>query len=151
MSTPVNEQVIDALVARLTGLPTTGSNVSREPKYAVQTVPCLVICEPDQNGYTEDPVDFPSPCLLDCTQRIEVRIYVKQTSDAAGTRSQIRYEVENAIAGDLTLGGVCRDLRPASRPWQTGESTDSDRPVAIGVLTLQAQFFVRENARHIPL
>lgn len=121
------ETILDAVVTAVTGLSTTGANVTRGRAYAVSAMPALSVYQGD------DVVDLPAESFSyfdrDLEVMIDAHVAVLSTSDIEQTLNQIRAEVFAALRADLTLGGACIELRPVedSQPQISG---DQDKPIA---------------------
>lgn len=119
------ETILDAAVAAVTGLATTGSSVERGRAYAVSVVPSLSVF------MGEDQVDNElSIGHYDRVLEIFIEAHVATTGDLEQVLNQIRAEVFAALRADHTLGGAAIEIRPEadSRPEIQGET---DTPHAL--------------------
>lgn len=122
------EQIIVALVSRVTGLTTTGTRVYRSRHYPLQTseLPGLCVYMGD-----DEPIDSTSYSLIDSAFVVSIEAHVKATSGIDTTLNQIRKEVVIAIQANPTLGlaFVIDTLEGrASKPEITGEG---EQPIAM--------------------
>lgn len=96
------EQIMVAVQAKITGLSTTGSNVSRNRMYDIQDseLPYLLLIQ------GEDKVDgeFFNNIQIQSTFGFMVRAYIKQSTTIETTLNQIRKEIHIAVMNDTTLG-----------------------------------------------
>lgn len=122
----VNTQLIDAVVARVTGLTTTGSRVSKErpEEYTIAETdePHLVVTEEG------DEITQAFPDAYERTVQFRVDVWVKQTGTYGDTLRQCAAEVEAALGTDVTVGG--KVLRVFYRGAEVSVSADGDQPVA---------------------
>lgn len=138
----VRKQIRDAVVTALTGLATTGSNVYRSRIYPLESskLPGLCIFTLSES------VVFDTMTLSRSIQReleVAVEAYVKGTSNYDNTLDQIAVEVEEAIASDVTLGGLAKDAQVTA--FEAQFSGDGEQPVAIGRFSLLVQYRTAEN------
>lgn len=113
------ETVLDAVVTAVTGLSTTGANVTRGRAYAVSAVPSLSVF------MGQDVVDNElSIGHYDRELEVFIEAHVASTGDLEETLNQIRAEVFAALRADHTLGGAAIEIRPDadSRPELEGET-----------------------------
>jgi len=126
------DQIVGAISAALTGLPTTGANVfDGEPRQLGEDkLPALVIEEGDDRAV---PTTRLYPRIIGHTQSFTVYAVVK-AKEPASIRRQIRLEVEKALAlAGPNLGGqikLTKDIRPAGASAPRGDY-DSETPVSI--------------------
>ncbi len=102
------KQIRDAVVSTLTGLATTGANVSVDPVYdiAEASLPALVITTGDES--VDITAQF-APRIYQRALNLSIEGIASATSGLADTLDQIAMEVEAAINADATLGGVAMD------------------------------------------
>lgn len=136
MSTHIRAQVRHALVAALTGLPTTGARVYSVARAGsvvpAANLPCLrvysfrEVIEP--NGRRANPYK----------RRVEgvVEIVVKGGDDYLDRLDAIAVEVERAIDTSAGLGGVVQLIEP--RHYEPREDASGDQVVAVGTYTFEA-------------
>ncbi len=138
----VRKQIRDAIKTALTGLATTGANCyqSRVFPFESTKLPALLI-------YTKsETTDFDTISLPRDVMRvleINVEAYVQGTANYDNTLDQIAVEVEEAIAADVTLGGLTKDLQTVA--FEADFSGDGEQTVAIGRFTISATYRTLEN------
>lgn len=138
----VRKQIRDAIKTALTGLATTGANCyqSRVFPFESTKLPALLI-------YTKsETTDFDTISLPRDIMRvleINVEAYVQGTANYDNTLDQIAVEVEEAIAADVTLGGLTKDLQTVA--FEADFSGDGEQTVAIGRFTISATYRTLEN------
>ena len=138
----VRKQIRDAIKTALTGLATTGANCyqSRVFPFESTKLPALLI-------YTKsETTDFDTISLPRDVMRvleINVEAYVQGTANYDNTLDQIAVEVEEAIAADVTLGGLTTDLQTVA--FEADFSGDGEQTVAIGRFTISATYRTLEN------
>jgi len=138
----VRKQIRDAVVTALTGLTTTGSNVFRSRIYPLEKtkLPCLCIFTRSET------TEFDTMTISRSTQRnldIAVEAYVSATANYDNTLDTIAVEVEEAIASDVTLGGLAKDAQVTA--FEADFSGDGEQPVAVGRFTVAVQYRTAEN------
>lgn len=138
----LREQIRDRVVTDLTGLTTTGSRVFRSRIYPLETNDLPGLCIFTKSETT----DYDTITLPRSTSRIleiGVEAYVKATADYDNTLDDISVEVEEALAGDVTLNNLVKDSKITS--FESEYSGDGEQPVAIGRFTIEALYRVKEN------
>lgn len=126
MANHIRQQIREAVGVLLTGLTTTGTNVfqSRQHRIPEDSLPALVIYSTEEES---EAVAFGggSP-LLDRTLTLVVEGYAKEVSNVDDTADTISKEVETALAGDLTLGGLAQYVILANTLIEYEGETDSN-------------------------
>ena len=130
------DQIVSAMMATLTGLPTTGANVfDGMPRVmGEEQLPFLVIDEGDDRS---GPVTTTRPRLWRHTQNFTVTAYVKASMPRATLR-QIRLEVEKALSGaDPNLAGsggvLTRDVRPVGAQAPIPDFSSELQVISMGI------------------
>ena len=143
------QQIRDAIATTLDGLTTTGSNVFKSRVYNTrdQVLPCLLIYTlTDEIGEVQS-IGYPRIVDRDMTLAVEAR--VKATSGFDATVDTICEEVEAALATDLTLGGLTRDILHAST--QIAYTADGDKPYGSALMSFNIRYRVKEDAPGTPI
>jgi hypothetical protein len=138
----VRKQVRDAIVTAVTGLTTTGSNVFRSRVFPLETTKLPAICVFTKS----ETVDFDTlhiPRSIMRTLDVQVEAYVSGTSNYDDTLDTIAVEVEEALAADVTLGGVAKDLQTTA--FEAEYIGDGEQTVAVGRFTVTVQYRTLEN------
>jgi len=138
----VRKQIRDAIVTALTGLTTTGSNVFRSRIYPLEQTKLPGICVFTRS----EAVEFDTLTMARSINRVLdviVEGYVSVTADYDNTLDQIAVEVEEALAADVTLGGLAKDLQVTA--FEADFSADGEQPVAVGRFTVTVQYRTAEN------
>lgn len=115
----------DLIVGYLTGLTTTGSNVSARRVYAQKALPSLNVIIPDEE--MQENLRY-----RDAVVRIEIR--AKLTGSMDDQLDSIAEEVETALEANYTLDGDCAQL-VYSRMESEVTAEESEKP--IGLMTLE--------------
>lgn len=138
----VRNQIRDAVVSRLTGLSTTGSNVFRSRIYPLENnkLPGLCIFTKSE-ATTFDTLTRPRS--ISRVLEIGVEAYVKAISNYDNTLDTIAVEVEEAIASDVTFSNLAKDTQVTS--FDADFSGDGEQPVAIGRFTIEVNYRTLEN------
>lgn len=94
------ESIMQAVVAKVTGLSTTGSNVTRGRVHAADTLPALSVYQGDDRVVSEY-----SHALYDCELTVFIEALAKTSSAQIETAlNQIREEITIALQTDYTQG-----------------------------------------------
>lgn len=139
----VRKQIRDEVVSTLTGLATTGSNVFRSRVYPLgdSKLPGLAIYT-DTEEIAPQTISPPRTQLRTLT--ITVDCYVKGVSNFDNDLDTISEEIEEALAADLTRGGLAKDTRITS--FQADFSGEGDQPVATAKISIEVDYVTLENA-----
>jgi len=138
----VRKQIRDDIVTTLTGLATTGSRVYRSRVYPVadNKLPGLLIYTSSEEIET---ASLRPPRTQMRALTVTVEMYVKAVSNFDTQVDTISQEVEEALAVDVTRGGLAKDTTPTS--FEVEYSGDGDQPVAVGRLSVQVNYATLEN------
>ena len=140
--THVRQQIRDDIVTTLTGLTTTGSNVFRSRIFPLEETNLPALCIYTKSEASEyDTIGLPRSVnrVLD----VAVEAYVKGVSNYDNTLDTIAVEVEEAIAADITLGGVAKDAQITA--FEADFAGDGEQPVAVGRFTVTVEYRTVEN------
>ena len=138
----VRKQIRDAVVTALTGLSTTSSNVYRSRVFPLEKakLPALAI-------FTKsEAVEFDTlhiPRSINRALEIGVEAFVTNMTNTDNTLDTIAVEVEEALAADVTLGGLAKDLQVTA--FEADYSGDGETTLAIGRFTVVVQYRTLEN------
>lgn len=135
----VRQQIREA-VATAAGTIATSATVYTSAVYPFDTLPCIAVYTTPESAEF-DSITTPRTSVRDCDVRVEVR--AKAITGADNTIDQIAAEVEAALAADVTLGGITRDIRFAS--FNLDVSGEADKPTMLGTLVFVARYRVKEN------
>jgi len=138
----VRQQIRDDIVTTLTGLTTTGSNVFRSRIFPLEQTNLPALCIYTKSEASEyDTIGLPRSVnrILD----VAVEAYVKGVSNYDNTLDTIAVEVEEAIAADVTLGGVAKDAQITA--FEADFAGDGEQPVAVGRFTVTVEYRTVEN------
>lgn len=143
----VRTQLRNAVVALLTGLPTTGANVFVAPVDPTTTdqLPALLVFTSSE---TSQPVELGEPRICERPLRLEVRALARQTDDLQDTLDQICLEVERALAMPNSLDAAKRTTLLATAIRMDG---DFSKPVGQAALVYEVSYYVAENAPDVAL
>jgi hypothetical protein len=138
----VRKQIRDAIVTATTGLTTTGSNVFRSRIYPLEQTKLPGLCIFTRS----ETVEFDTLTMARSINRVldvMIEAYVSATTNYDNTLDQIAVEVEEALAADVTLGGLSKDLQVTA--FEADFSGDGEQPVAIGRFTVTVQYRTSET------
>jgi len=138
----VRKQIRDAVVTALTGLNTTGSNVYRSRVFPLEkaNLPALAIFTKSET------TDFDTLTISRSIMRrleIGVEAFVTDMTNTDNTLDTIAVEVEEALAADVTLGGLSKDLQVTA--FEADYTGDGETTLAIGRFTVEAVYRTAEN------
>lgn len=142
----VRQQIRDAIVAAVTGLTTSGTNVLTNVVYSIErlSLPALAVAE---GGETRKAATMPAPRVMECVCDIDITAYAEDNTDCEAKLDTMAAEIEVALA------------MPIAGPWKTLTLTQT-APDLTGtaekvrgrrVLRYQAEYRIRENAPDTPL
>ena len=132
------EQIVVAVLAKVTGLTTTGTRVVRGRVYAIETTPALTVA---QGSDTPIEARTGSSVYLDSELDITITAHVKSSSTQIDTfLNLIRKEVYIALMADVTQGlsfVYLTEPKGASAPTLSG---DADKPTAVMDMTFTFRY-----------
>lgn len=147
MATHARQQLRAALVARLTGLATTGARV-----YQSRTFPMNLECMPGLIVYTNDESNengsLGFPRLQQRAVSVSIEGYAKTAGQVDDVLDQIAMEVEVAISADPLLGGKARDCALQDTQFDLGPA---DQNVGVVRLRYLAKYNVKEGVVNVIL
>jgi hypothetical protein len=129
-------------VTTLTGLTTTGSNIFRSRIFPLEETNLPALCIYTKSETSEyDTIGLPRSVnrVLD----VAVEAYVKGVSNYDNTLDTIAVEMEEAIAADITLGGLAKDAQITA--FEADFAGDGEQPVAVGRFTVTVEYRTVEN------
>lgn len=138
----VRQQIRNQIVTTLTGLTTTGSNVFRSRIFPLEQTKLPALCIFTKSEAIEfDTIGLPRSInrVLD----VGVEAYVIGTANYDNSLDTIAVEVEEAIAVDVTLGGLAKDAQVTA--FEADFSGDGEQPVAVGRFTVTVEYRTAEN------
>ena len=128
-----------AAVAVLTGLTTTGTNVTTSPVYPRDTLPHLSVSTPSETVETDLGVIGNTQTR---TLVLMVEGRAQATANVQNTLDDIAEEVEVALMADVTLGGLALDTE--LRETEVDLTGDVEQP--IGLITMTWAILYNVNA-----
>ena len=138
----VRKQIRDAAATALTGLATTGSNVFKGRYFSIQTpkLPALLVYTTSEDAELGV---MGSSRGSDRVLALVVEAYAISKTVVEDTLDQIAVEVEEALASDITLGGLTRDLRYTG--FELDANADPEQTVATIRLSFALKYRVAEG------
>jgi len=138
----VRKQIRDNIVTTITGLTTTGSKVYRTRVYplAEAKLPGLAVFT-DSEEIEAATINPPRTQRRTLVVRIEA--FVKGVSNFDDELDTISQEVEEALAADITRGGLAQDTRITG--FDADYSGEGDQPVAVGRISVSVDYVTVEN------
>ncbi len=150
MALHLREQLEAALATALAGLATTGDNVFRDRDTDAQPLsadadelPGLVMREASESAVVSTIgglVGRKRERLLS----IPIEIHVQAASGYGTALNAIAKEIEVALDGNNTLDGLCKWIEP--RGWEKTIDAAGAKPVALGRLSIDLQYYTRKGA-----
>ena len=138
----VRKQIRDAVVTAVTNLTTTDTNVFPSRVYNLQDseVPGLLV-------YTNDEASGPQtmsiPRSLERNLEVIIEGVAKSNTDLDDILDTIAKEVETAIAADVTLGGLTKDITLTL--IEIGLTGSGQNPLGNARMTFTANYFINED------
>lgn len=142
MADHLHKQIRGAVVTKLTGLTTSGSRVyaNRLAPLPDTTLPSLTITLDDE---TSEGLTVHQPQAQERTLTLSVSAMAKASAGLDDTLDLMSKEVEIALSGGITIGGVHLDV------LYTGMQFDDeqlDKPVGVKRMTFSIVFTAMNNA-----
>jgi hypothetical protein len=141
MADHVNKQVRDAVIARLTGLTTTGARVHEylvNPIDSITDLPALNIVTASDSAVS---VVVHAPKVYERTVSVTISAYASGNSGLAGLLDLIRKEVELALGAAITIGAITLDVT-----YQDSETDITEGERQAGELKMQYNVVVMHTA-----
>lgn len=138
----VRKQIRDDIVTTLTGLTTTGNNVFRTRVYPLESskLPGLAIYTDSEEIEVQT---ITAPRTQVRTLTVTVDCYARGVSNFDNVLDTISEEIEEALATDLTRGGLAKDTRVTG--FEADFSGDGDQPIANGKISIEVEYVTVEN------
>jgi hypothetical protein len=150
MALHLREQIEAALATALTGLSTTANRVYRDRDTDAQPLsadsgelPGLVMREASESGAVST-IGGLGNRVRERLLSIPIEIRVQAASGYGTTLNAIAKEIEVALDGNNTLGGLCKWIEP--RGWEKTIDAAGAKPVALGKLSIDLQYYTRKGA-----
>ncbi|MBT4292879.1 hypothetical protein HOD41_09335 [bacterium] len=124
------QQIRDAIIMQVTGLPTTGANVYQSRVRVFDTLPCLNVLT-----ISED-LDADNSQMRGIQARelqIDIEVRIKSPLNLDDSLDTIAVEIESAIADDSTLGGLVKFIELQG----TEIEFDDDLEQPVGQMTMR--------------
>lgn len=148
MADHVRNQIREAAAAALTGLATTGANVFQSRVYPLQDaeLPGLRIYTDEESiEYDDAGIDN----VLERTLSLVVEACAKANTDLDDTLDLILKEVEIALAGAQTLGGLCKYVELESIANEL--SGEGEKVTGVGRFTFRVAYYTKQSTPDIAL
>jgi len=137
------QQIHDLIIAKVTGLTTTGANVFTGRVHPIERseMPCLLVSTGDE-AVSYETIGGPRAQRRDLTLEIDIVVSVNDTMESL--MNTVQLEVENALSADTKLGSSVFDVKYIGR--NKFLSGDGEKQVGITRLNYSVPFEVLENA-----
>lgn len=151
MADHVRKRIRASLKTLLTGLTTTSANcfASRLTPLADNELPAVLVDTLEAGEIRAGSIGG-SARLLERALPVTVSVAVKESDGYQDKLDQIYKEIEVAIAGDNTLGGLAKYVQPSGEP-AVELSGDGEKPIATGRMTFEVLYVTALNAPDTPL
>ena len=138
----VRKLIRDNIVAAVTGLNATGTNVFKSRVYPLSagSLPALTVYTRSEE-VTQSTISIPR--TIERTLTVSIDSYVQGLTNYEDSLDAIAVEVENAITADVTRGGYAKDTRVIS--FESDFSGDPDQPVASSTITIEVDYVTIED------
>jgi len=138
----VRKQIRDAIVTACTGLTTTGNNVFRNRVFPLEGGKLPALCIFTKSEVIDYDTMTRSRSVM---RRLEVAVeaYVKATANYDNTLDTISVQVEEALASDVTLGGLSKDLKITA--FEADFDGGGEQTAAVGRFTVEVLYRTAEN------
>jgi hypothetical protein len=138
----VRKLIRDNIVAAVTGLNATGTNVFKSRVYplSAESLPALTVYTRSEE-VTQSTISIPR--TIERTLTVSIDSYVQGLTNYEDSLDAIAVEVENAITADVTRGGYAKDTRVIS--FESDFSGDPDQPVASSTITIEVDYVTIED------
>jgi len=143
----LRQTIRQAIVTRLTGLTTTGSNVFTSRVYALPQValPALCIYTKDESS---EYISMTSPRTIERNLNLTVEIYVAANQNTDNTIDKICDEIESEIYNDVTIAGNAKDVIVST--VDVDFDGDGEVPVARATMNLTIIYLNEEGNQSVP-
>ncbi len=130
----VRKQIRDALVLKLTGLDTTGTNVyqNRVDSFKEDDLPALAVFSLAEGSEVSG---VSQPRIVKRALNLSVEAYVKENETSQDSLDQICSEVETVFQNDITLGGLAKDMVLTNTIFEL--SGEEEKDVVVAKMTWQ--------------
>lgn len=138
----IRRAIRERIALNITGLPLVGNNVfqSRIHNLAESKLPCILVYTQNE---TSEPITMGSARVLERTLTVTLEVFVKATSDVDDKLDGICVDVEEGIAGDLTVNNLAKDIYLTSTSINfIGEG---DQPLGVATLNYDVLYQVSES------
>jgi|TARA_B110000908_G_C10255501_1_gene455171 hypothetical protein len=127
----------DNVIATLTGLSLTGSNVFKSKSYPLtgDKLPSIGVFT---QGQESDYSTVGSPRSIQHTLNMSIEIYVKGSTGYDDTLDLISEQVEEALYADLERGSYAFDTQVTG--FDSSFSVDGEKPIAVGTLSIMIRY-----------
>ena len=148
MANHVRQQIREAIGTLLTGLTTTGTNVFQSRVYRIQDseLPGLVIYSKEEDSAI---LTIGSVKNMMRTLTVMIEATTEKLATFDDEVDTICKEIETAMGGDRTLGGLAKDSWLVSTDIEF--SGDGKKPVGTASLSYTVKYITAENAPDVSL
>lgn len=143
----VRQQIRENIGTTLTGLATTGSNVFETRLFPIGEAKLPAICIYTNSEEAEySTITPPRSQMRELS--VAVEFYVKATTNLDDTLDTIAVEIEEALATDLTRGGLAKDTKVTT--FEADYTAEGEQSVGIGRFTVVVSYVTLENDIETP-
>ena len=134
-------QIRNAIHAKLLGLVTTGANVFKTRVYVLEDeeLPALIVSAEQESNEVRS---AGYPRLTARSLVVSVNAYAKINDDLDDVLDQICLEVEKALANDVSLGGIAKDLLIEQTNIEM--DVEGERPKGVARMFYRVTYYINE-------
>ena len=134
--THVRKQIRDSVTTAVTGLATTGTNVFQSRVYPNEAAKLPSLCVYTTTE-TAEVISLTPPRLMR-TLEVVVEGYAKAKTGLDDTLDTIAVEVEEALAVDITRGGIAHQMKITGT--EIGLNEEGEQPIGIIKMTFEVDY-----------
>ena len=142
MANHIRQQIREQFATQITGLTTTGSNVYQSRVYNLETgdLPAIIVYTKSEDS---EPNNFGTNRTMFRNLSLVCECYVKATTNFDDTLDTIAKEIEAAIAADITLNNLAKDVYIEST--EIDYNGEGEKPIGVSVLTFDVLYETQEQ------
>jgi hypothetical protein len=138
----IRKQIRDHIVTTVTGLGATGNRVYKTRVYPLAASQLSGLCVYTKNESIEyGSITYPRTQIR--VLEVIVEGYAINVANIDDTLDTISQQVEEALATDVTRGGLAKDTQVTS--FEADFSGEGEKPVGICRLTVEVTYSLKEN------
>jgi hypothetical protein len=140
-------QVLDAIAARITGLPLAGARVYTSRAWPLDVLPAVRVVSPDEDI---EQLTVHNPAVQKHALQVELQGYLQATDDLDDAMHALASELLTALFNDPgtpdALSTIGNDVVLAQRRIERAMAKEGQADIGLIQITLRASFSTRSNA-----